>query len=237
MPPTSKEPTVDETKTTLIKELEQFEPDVFWEKHGKQVIAGTVAVLVVIVGLLMWQRQQQSGEEQEALKLSQAVDITRLEQFVNSSGSKSLVPMALMRLGDLHFREGRYAEAGTTYQKLVDIYPRSSFVAGARFSLAAIQEAQGQFEAARGLYSQLAGGTSGYAGYQARLGVARCTEALGQTKEARQLYEELLMAGQMSGGQSLPMVRWAVLGRSQPASVAATNNTSATQTTIPQLLK
>lgn len=228
---------MDDTKTTLIKELEQFEPDVFWEKHGKQVIAGTVAVLVVIVGLLMWQRQQQAGEEQEALKLSQAVDIPRLEQFVNSSGSKSLVTMALMRLGDLQFREGRYAEAGATYQKLVDVYPRSLFVAGAKFSQAAIQEAQGQFEAARGLYSQIAGATSGYASYQARLGVARCTEALGQTKEARQLYEELLMAGQMSGGQSLPMVRWAVLGRNLPAERPDTNNSGSTQSIIPQLLK
>ena len=228
---------MDETKTTLIKELEQFEPDVFWEKHGKQVIAGTVAVLVVVVALLMWQRQQQAAEDQESLKLSQAIDIPRLEQFVNSSGSKSLVPMALMRLGDLQFRESRYAEAGKTYQKLVDVYPRSPFVAGAKFSLAAIQEAQGQFEAARGLYSQMAGTASGYASYQAKLGVARCTEALGQTKEARQLYEELLMAGQMAGGQSLPMVRWAVLGRSQPVMAPTTNKLSAVEDVKLQLFK
>jgi tetratricopeptide (TPR) repeat protein len=216
---------VDEQKTNVIQELEQFEPDVFWEKHGKKVIIGTVAVLAVVIGGLMWQRQQQAAEEQEASRLSQAVEASALQQFVNTSKSKSLLPMALMRLGDLYFRDGRYSESTGIYQKLIDLYPRSSFVTGAKFSLAAILEAQGQFGPARDVYSQIASGAGGYAGYQARLGVARCTEALGQLKEARQIYEELLMGGQMMGAQSLAMVRWAVLGRYHAVSVGGTNTT------------
>ena len=228
---------MEETKTSLVKELEQFEPDVFWQKHGKRIIAGTVVVLIVIVGALMWQRQQQTADEAEGYRLAKAVDIVALEQFVSSSKSKLLMPLALVKLGDLQFRDGQYAESAASYQRVVDGYPQSPSVSGARFSLAAIMEAQGQFEAARGAYSQIAGGSVGYGGYLARLGVARCTEALGQVKEARQLYEELLMAGQASGGQSLAMVRWAVLGRSVPTGEVVVPVVTNAETTANQLVK
>lgn len=208
---------MDDIKKDWMAELEQFEPDLFWEKHGRKVIWATVAVLGVFVVAYLWQRQRASEEEQAATRLAMATDLSSLQQLIQENSGREVAAVALMRLADLHFRGGRYAEAATAYQKLLDSYPRHFLAEGARLGLASIQEAQGNFEAAKIQYQQLATAGAGYTILAARLGVARCADALGQVKEARQLYEEALAGGQNSPVQQQAFIRWTVLGRGQQA--------------------
>jgi len=197
--------------------LQQFEPNVFWEKHGRKVISAIVTLLAVGVVAFLWQRHTAQEEQAAAARLAEARDATSLQTIIDDYPGKQVAAAAMIRLADAYFRGGKYTEAATVYQKFLTEFPQYSLVQSARLGLAAIQEVQGNFPAAREQYLQLASSDpAGYVSLAARMGVARCTEALGQTREARQMYEELLPATQGSLWQSECFVRWTVLGRDLP---------------------
>ena len=141
----------------------------------------------------------------------------------------------MIRLGDLQFQGGRYAEAGGVYQQFLNQFPRNFLAPAAMLGLASVPEAQGNYEVARSQYTQLAASNpAGYTTLAARMGVARCAELLGQAKEARQLYEELIASAQNSPVQGEAYVRWTVLARQQaPVPVAPANNTFTLPTVLP----
>jgi hypothetical protein len=81
MRPAGKELTVEETKKHWMAELEQFEPDLFWQRHGRKIIWATVAALGLFVAAYLWQRQKSSEEEQAATRLAAAADVSSLQQI------------------------------------------------------------------------------------------------------------------------------------------------------------
>jgi len=204
-------------KQNWMQELEQFEPNVFWEKHGRRIIWGSVAVLAALVAAFLWQRERGAAEERAAFELATAGDIESLQRAIQQNAGKEATAPALLRLGDLQYRQQRYAEAATSYRQLLSSFPRHAGADGARLGLAAIDEAQGNLDAARAQYQQLSASPNSYTALPARMGLARCTELAGQYKEARQLYEEVIAAGQRSPWQHEAMVRWTILSRQLPA--------------------
>jgi len=205
------------TSRSDIEFLQQFEPDVFWEKHGRKVIAIAVAALAVGAAVFLWQRHGIQEEENAALRLASARDAATLQGIIQDYPGKNVAADAMMRLGDVYYREGKYDEAAAVYQKFLAEYPRHPLVQSGRFGLAAVQEAKGNFHAARDQYLQLAtADRGGYLFLAAGMGAARCAESLGQTKEARQMYEELFAAAQGSLWQSECARRWRVLSRDLP---------------------
>jgi tetratricopeptide (TPR) repeat protein len=194
--------------------LEQFEPDVFWQQHGQKIIWAAIGAAALAVVLLVWQRQKTQRAEEAAARLAVATQETALQGIIQDYPGQEVAASAMIRLGDLYFRTGRYAEAASVYQKLLATFPRHPLAQTAMLGLAAVQEAQGNFSAAKDQYLQLASSyPGGYASLAARMGAARCAELLGQIKEARQMYEELLPAAQGSPLQTEALVRWTVLSR------------------------
>jgi tetratricopeptide (TPR) repeat protein len=192
----------------------QFEPDLFWQEHGRKISFGIALIAVLGLAAFLWQKQTAQKAEAAATRLATAVDAISLQRFIQDYQGQDLVVSAMVRLGDLYFRDGRYAEAGAVYQKLLSSYPRHVLRDAANLGLAAVQEAQGNLEAAKTQYLQLLNANpSGYFALVARMGVARCAEFLGQTKEARQLYEEVLPLAQESQLQTEAYVRWTILSR------------------------
>jgi tetratricopeptide (TPR) repeat protein len=207
---------VTNTTKSGIGFLEQFEPDIFWEKHGRKVVSIIVAVLALGVAAFLWQKRAAQEEENAAARLAEARDAVSLQRIIQDYQGKNVAAAAMIRLGDIYFRDGKYSEAVAVYQKFLTEYPRHPFVQSARLGLAAVQEAQGDLQAAKEQYLQLASSDpTGYVSLAARMGAARCAEAVGQTKEARKMYEELLPAAQGSPWQSDVFVRWTVLSREQ----------------------
>ena len=203
--------------------LEQFEPDIFWEKHGRKVVSITVAVLGLGVAAFLWQKRAAQEEENAAARLAEARDAVSLQRIIQDYPGKEVAAAAMIRLGDIYFRDGKYNEVVAVDQKFLTEYPRHPLVQAARLGLAAVQEAQGNLQAAKEQYLQLASSDpSGYVSLAARMGAARCAEALGQTKEARQMYEELLAAAQGSPWQSEAFRRWTVLSREQQRETLST---------------
>lgn len=212
----------DETKKTWMEDLEQFEPDLFWENHRHKILYGTVALLVIFGIAFFWQNQRSQAQERAAARLAQAADVSALQQLIQEYPKNDITTPALLKLGDLNYRAKQYVEAVAAYEKLLASFPTHALADGARLGLAAVKEAQGSFEEARGLYQQIVGSNpNGYAALSARMGIARTTELLGQKKEARQLYEEVLMLAQGSSRQQEAFIRWTVLGREMPPTPAA----------------
>jgi TolA-binding protein len=129
---------------------------------------------------------------------------------------------ALIRLGDMQYREGKYTEATATYERILKDFPSNPLAESALLGLAAVQEAQGNFDAAKGLYSRIVESSpTSFIATAAKMGAARCLEALGQTKEARQVYEEILATGRGSPWRVEAYLRWVILKRELPLTASS----------------
>lgn len=194
----------------------RFDPEAFWQEHGKKVIGGIVAVVALGVGVLMWQRNERSAVEAASARLASATDVTALQDVANRYLGKEPAAEALLRLADLHYAEGRFAESTATYDSFLQHYPRHFLADAVRLARATVMEAAGDLQAASTQYSQIIGSSGQqYTALAAKTGLARCAEALGRPVEARQLYEELMAAAQGSPWQAEIYLRWLVLGREQ----------------------
>jgi len=205
---------VTETNKIKFTDFEQFEPDLFWQEHGRKIIWATAAALLVGLVAYLWQQQRLQEIDAAAAKLAQATDANSLQQIVQNYSGSDIAAAALLRLADVHFRESRYPEATAAYQQFLEKHPKHFLADSARLGLAAVQEATGNFDGARSLYSQLASANpNGYAATAAKLGMARCAELLGQPVEARQAYNEVMASDKAGVWQGEAFFRWTVLGR------------------------
>jgi tetratricopeptide (TPR) repeat protein len=199
---------------------DQFDPEVFWQQHRTKLIAGIVVIVALGLSLLVWQRGERAASEAASAQLAAATDTAALQDVANRYRGKEQASEALLRLADLHYAAGRYAESIATYDSFLQQYPRHPVAEAARFARAAVMEAAGDLQGASAQYSQIVG-VSGqqYTALAAKTGLARCAEALGRQLEARRLYEELMAVAQGSPWQAEIYLRWLVLGREQqPAS-------------------
>ena len=200
---------------TAVEFLDQFEPDLFWQKHGRKLLWGVVVALAIGVVVVQMQRQAAEREEEAAGRLSQAVDPMTLQQLAREYKGKEIGAQALLRLANVYSQAGRLTESAATYQEFLANYPQHQLVDAARLGQAASLETIGKLEEAKMQYLQITAHQSSYTVVAAKLGAARCAEALGQTKDAMQLYEELVPA--VAGTQwAVPVaVRLEVLARTQ----------------------
>lgn len=221
-----------ETTKQDVEFLGQFEPDVFWQQHGKKIIAAIACV--VLIGVVMFYRQRLTAEQEElaATKLAQANDAATLRQLAAEYRGKELAAQALLRLAGAESQAGHPKETGEAYQQFLAEFPHHSLADSAQFGLAALQESQGSFELAKSQYQQLASTRpDSYTAIPARLGAARCAEELGQLKEARQLYEELRPVIRGSPWETEVTLRYMVLNRLPGTSANSTNSTTPPATT------
>jgi TolA-binding protein len=227
---------VAETSKQDIEFLKQFEPDVFWQQHGKKILAGLAVAL--LVGLFMYYRQRSATEQAEAAaaQLAAARDPATLQRIAQDYRGQPIGAQALLRLAQEEAHAGRYPQAGEAYQSFLAQYPSHAMADTAQLGLAAVQEAQGDFQNAKMRYEQILRSRPGsYTAIAAKLGYARCCEALGLTKEAMQAYEELRPVTRGSAWETEVTLRWMVLSRSQPPAALppAVPEAGATPTIVP----
>jgi TolA-binding protein len=192
----------------------QFNFEVFWAEHGKRITTAVVAIGILGFVLLYWQHQSSQQGEQAADRLAHATDLASLEQVTRDYPKSPVAAEALSRLADVYYRNGKYAEAASTYERIARDFPTHPLAESAKVSLAGILEAQGNLEGASTQYSQIINsGPNSYVANAAKMGLARCLEGQGRKKEARQLYEEILASGQNSPWFSQAYLQWVVLNR------------------------
>jgi TolA-binding protein len=222
------EGTVSETSKQDVDFLQQFEPDVFWQQHGKKIITGVAVVVLIGLAAFYWQKQAAEQEEAAAAQLAVATDPSALQKLAQDYRGKPIGAQALLRLAELDGQTGRFKEAGEAYQSFLNQYPNHAMTESAQLGLAVVQEAQGDFQGAKTQYQQiLLAHPSGYAAIAAKLGMARCSEGLGQTKEAMQIYEELRPAVRGLPWETEVYLRSMVLTRTLLATPTPTTNAPA----------
>lgn len=212
---------------TAVEFMNQFEPDLFWQRHGRKILWGVVVVLAVGVIAVQMQRQAAEREEEAAVRLAQATDPLTLGQLASEYKGKEIGAQACLRLANLQSQAGHLPETAAAYQEFLTVYPQHPLADAAQLGQAASLEASGKLEEAKIRYLQITTRPSSYTVVAAKLGAARCAEALGQTKDAVQLYEELVPA--VAGTQwAVPVaIRLDVLARSQETVVTGAGPASA----------
>lgn len=204
-----------------LRITDQFDFEVFWEKHGKQITGGVIVIALFGLVLLYWQHQANYQAEQATESLARATDSASLQAVARDFPKTPVAAEALARLADLYYRNGRYPEAASAYQSLIMDFPNHPLAVSSKLGLAAVLEAQGQLDNAKAQYLQIINtDPNGYTANAAKMGLARCLEIQGQKKEARQLYEELLALGQNSPWFEKAYLRMVVLNRDLPSEKA-----------------
>jgi tetratricopeptide (TPR) repeat protein len=195
----------------------QFDFEVFWAQHGKRITTAVAAVGILGFVLLYWQHQSSTQGEQAADSLTRATDVASLEQVIRDFQKSPVAAEALSKLADVYYRNGKNAEAASTYERITRDFPTHPLAESAKVSLAGILEAQGNLGDASTQYLQIVNSNpNSYVANSARMGLARCFEGLGRKKEARQIYEEMLAAGQNSPWFAQAYLQWVVLNRDAP---------------------
>ena len=179
---------------TVVEFMEQFEPDLFWQAHGRKILWGVVGALAIGVIAVQMQHQAAAREEEAAVRLAQTTEPMALLQLAREYKGRGVGAQAYLQLANLQSQAGHLPETMAAYQEFLTIYPHHPLVAAAQLGQAESLEASGKLEEAKLQYSQIAYRPSSYTTVAAKLGAARCAEALGQTKEAAQIYEELMPA-------------------------------------------
>ena len=204
---------------TVVEFMEQFEPDLFWQAHGRKILWGVVGALAIGVIAVQMQHQAAAREEEAAVRLAQTTEPMALLQLAREYKGKDVGAQAYLQLANLQSQAGHLPETMAAYQEFLTIYPHHPLAAAAQLGQAESLEASGKLEEAKLQYSQIAYRPSSYTTVAAKLGAARCAEALGQTKEAVQIYEELMPAVAGTPWAVPVAIRLDVLARSRETAV------------------
>ena len=197
-----------------LRITDQFNFEVFWEKHGKQITGAAIAIAAFGLVLLYWQHQTTYRAEQAAERLAHATDSAALAAIARDFPNTPVAAEALSRMADALYRNGRYADAANTYQSIIREFPDSALAVSSKIGLGETLEAQGNVDGAKAQYMQIINsGANSFIASSAKMGLARCLEIQGQKKEARQVYEEILSAGQGSPWFEKAYLRMVVLNR------------------------
>ena len=218
-PPFGRKTVAQQTRTDWSSS-EQFEPDLFWQRHGKKIIYAVLALLAIGTVVYVWQRQQAEEADRLVQRLAMATNPQALESIIREYPGKPAAKEALLRLANLYAQHADHlTDAAGLYQRFLNDFPGDPLAESALLGLAGIEESQDNFAAAKTKYLEIVTAhPNGFAVKPAKLGAARCAEALGQLKEARQLYDEVLA----SAHEGSPLfdaaaIRSLVLRRGLPA--------------------
>ena len=128
---------------------------------------------------------EQGGEPAEAIRLA--------EELVSSYAGTPAAAQGIVLLANLHYAQGRYAEARTYYQRYLDNYePLDVLAYAAQSGLGACFEAEGQFLAAAQHYEAYAAQQAGtIREAMARMEAARIYGLVGESDKQQALLEEV----------------------------------------------
>jgi predicted negative regulator of RcsB-dependent stress response len=176
--------------TATEPNFSSFNQEVFWALHGKKVVFGSIAALLILIAFgayFGWQALQSAQAE------------TAYDSATNTDGWQSVADHfpgsiaagnALLRIAAQQSSDSHFPESDKTYQKFVRDYPKHPFAVNGLMGLATNAEAEAKPDEALTYYAEIGKKfATTYLAPIALLNQARLTEGKDQLKEARQLYE------------------------------------------------
>jgi TolA-binding protein len=182
-----------------------FRGAALWEQHGRKVLFGLAAIVLVgILGGLMLRARGQAEDRAsgDLYKSSMAVQqadyasaVQLLKELIDSAPDTNAAKQAMVLLGDSYAAQGNAREAATWYRKALDRAGGDRALRGSsRSGLAAALEDGRNYVEAAATYAQIAqdAQTDNDRG-SAMLSQARCLLAAGQGARATDLLRRILV--------------------------------------------
>lgn len=176
----------------------------WFETNKTQAVAGVVvvAVIALVVGFVVWRKDQQAIKSSEALSSVMLAQATQpngqpanadafLKMAAEYPDSSAAARAVLMAASD-YFDAGKYAEAKTQFDRFIREHRDSPLMGTAQLGAAACLDAQGKTTEALNAYKELIDRHPGETILPpARFALARLYEAQNQPEKARPLLEEV----------------------------------------------
>jgi len=176
----------------------------WFQENQKQIIWGTVAVVVIGFGVSFYQWKKHDTEKSASAALS-VVEAQRIllggnrnesaEAYLkvaNEHAGTKAAARALLLAGGAYFVQGSYTEAQAQFQKFLTQYPDSQLRSQASLGVATCLDALGKSDEAAVAYKSVVDRHAGEpVQAPAKFALARIYESQGKLDQAQRLYEEL----------------------------------------------
>ena len=166
----------------------------WWEKDGKQYVAGLLIAAVAFGGWYWWKQHRAAAAEEASAAVASAYTTEELEDAVARHSGSASAGVLRIRLAKSYFDAGRYEEALSAYDELAKNAP-DGFVDIPAVGRAQCLEALGKFGDALKAFDDFAeANPSSYLALTAKLGAARCLAQSGDKAKALERIEALKKA-------------------------------------------
>ena len=166
----------------------------WWEKDGKQYVAGLLIAAVAFGGWYWWKQHRAAAAEEASAAVASAYTTEELEDAVARHSGSASAGVLRIRLAKSYFDAGRYEEALSAYDELAKNAP-DGFADIPAVGRAQCLEALGKFGDALKAFDDFAeANPSSYLALTAKLGAARCLAQSGDKAKALERIEALKKA-------------------------------------------
>ena len=156
----------------------------WWEKDGKQYVAGLLIAAVALGGWYGWKHYRVASAESAAEAVASAFTTEELEDAVSRHSGSESAGVLRIRLAKSYFDAGRYEEALSAYEALEADAP-DGFADIPAVGRAQCLEALSRFDEALKAFDAFAeANPSSYLALTAKLGAARCVAQSGDKAKA-----------------------------------------------------
>jgi TolA-binding protein len=175
-----------------------------WERHGRAILIGVgAAVLVAVLAVFVMRTRAQSEERAQGELFRAVISMAQqdyatagpmLKELIDNSPGTKAARDAMRYLGDVSMMQGKPGEAATWYQKYIDKAGGDRRAALAGFwGLAAAHENNRAFAEAAAAYAEAAkrSETDNERG-RAMLAQGRCYLRAGQTAKSLEIYKAVV---------------------------------------------
>ena len=177
----------------------------FLKRYSTEVLAVSIGVLVIVVGLIFMAQNRAKSEREAGLQLNAAHGALMAGNFQQALegykeissrfGSTGAGQEALAYLGNLSFQQRNVPEAQKYYQSCLKANPKNPLILSAALSgLAACAEQNGDLVQAGGKYLEVASRLpkEEYLATQALLAAGRCFIAANAADRAKAAYQRIV---------------------------------------------
>jgi tetratricopeptide (TPR) repeat protein len=204
---------------------------VFWMENKKTILLTCALVLAVLVGkelyfLYVDQREKAIGTEFAAAENN----ADKLRAFTAAHPQHQLAGLAWLALGDVAYKDGKFADAVAAYGKAVPLTKDTAFGGRALVGQAASQALAGDKTKAEAEFKAIADDATQFAAVraEARYQLGAIAAEAGRTEEARKILDEVEVTDRTGVWSRRAAVLRAAL---PPAPAAAVAPAAATPTT------
>ncbi len=167
-----------------VEELEALKT--WWNSYGDKATMGLIAVLVAVIGFQQFNRWHDKSSARAMATFDSARTPEALEQLINDNASKTVTPLARLRLASIYFGEQNYTLAQSAYEAFLTENANHPLADIATVGLAHSLEANGKVEEAAAKFKAFADAKpDSFLAPIAQIGLGRCLILAGRRDEGK----------------------------------------------------